>query len=411
MSSVSQDKIASKLAELTSIHGDLFLNPWNDGRIPKSDFANFFGRHAERQRGILSAMTAGCSYSKAYKLSSRCFDTKRWSKIPNRSASCRGLLLKAICSVRQNSEPISEEVWNESLELADAIIFAAKHQLQRLSLVPRLSEAGSFRKAKAAIQKSPSSLWGPKEILAGLRTAETKLAKNARDIPKMFGVLREQPRLRDVAATAIETAQIVFAATAVQSVFNGDAVDPDLFACIGSQYNGWFADAGVAGKTIRQIATHRSPDADALVATWMMQRFVLDGAATQVVFVPRNYVPSTNDNFDAVLDVGREHDPKKLLFDHKPPAFAHRDLHCATSLVFDHAKSIGCSVEMLRDLVDVVHDGDAATRRSKSAAYQASRTNGLHALIKAARCYAESDSMLYHGIAAFLDATYLWPSD
>lgn len=411
MSNSRSNRISAKIDLLTNSHGLVFSSLWNQGKISSSAIPNLFGRHMERQRAIFSAMSDGHSYWKAYELSDEFFDTKRWSKIPRRSSCCRGLVLTSLYWVQQKTELIPDEVRNVGLELADAIVVAAKQQLQRLALVPWQPDAGSFKKAKVARKELPATLLGPKKTLADLRSAKTKLEKNARDIPAMCEFLGEQPSLRDVAATAIETAQMVLGATAIVSVLDVGKVEQNLSAHFGSQYRGWFSDAGVSAGAMLRVATHKLPDADALVATWMMQRFVLDGTGCQVEFVPRNYVPSAGDGFDAVLDVGRKHDPNKLLFDHKPPAFAHRDLHCATSLVFDHARSIGCRVEMLRDLVNVIHDGDAATRRTKSAAYQASGTNGLHALIKAARCYAESDSMLYHGVAAFLDATYLWPSD
>lgn len=44
---------------------------------------------------------------------------------------------------------------------------------------------------------------------------------------------------------------------------------------------------------------------------------------------------------------------------------------------------------------------------SGPAAYRHSRTSGLHAVIAGAREYAQSDQMLYRGIAAYLNAVYL----
>lgn len=126
----------------------------------------------------------------------------------------------------------------------------------------------------------------------------------------------------------------------------------------------------------------------------------------EIEFVQRDYQHEGGRKFDAVLDVGRVHDNRQLFFDHKPPAFQHRDDHCAASLVWEHAKSVGCRVDTLRNLVEVVHDGDAAIRRGKSDQYQQSRENGLHAIVKATRNYAETDRMLYRGIAAYLDVTF-----
>jgi hypothetical protein len=41
----------------------------------------------------------------------------------------------------------------------------------------------------------------------------------------------------------------------------------------------------------RRIATHRQPDADALVAVWLAERFLFAGEPTEIVFVARTYGP------------------------------------------------------------------------------------------------------------------------
>ncbi len=107
-----------------------------------------------------------------------------------------------------------------------------------------------------------------------------------------------------------------------------------------------------------------------------------------------------------MVDEGRTHDADRPIFDHKPAASEYRDTHCPISLVWQHAISAGVDVEHLRDLVELVHDGDAASRRSKSKTYTESRLIGLPAFIKAARSYAKGDPMLYEGIAEYLDANY-----
>jgi len=100
------------------------------------------------------------------------------------------------------------------------------------------------------------------------------------------------------------------------------------------------------------------------------------------------------------------YDPSRRIFDHKPPAFSHRDEECATTLIWKYAQSTGRRVNHLKGLIELIHDGDAATRRSGSQAYRSSQSHGLHAIIKSARSYAQSDSMLYHGIAQYLDAMF-----
>jgi hypothetical protein len=154
---------------------------------------------------------------------------------------------------------------------------------------------------------------------------------------------------------------------------------------------------------MKRIATHSAPDADALVAAWLAQRFLFPGEASEVVFVPRDYRPPPVPAHDAVVDVGRAHDPARLLFDHKPPAFEDRDSTCATRLLWEHLLALGRPVAHLADLVQAVHDGDAVSRRGGSQAYKRSRESGLHALVAAARIQGHPDAGMHALAARWLD--------
>ena len=157
--------------------------------------------------------------------------------------------------------------------------------------------------------------------------------------------------------------------------------------------------------SIKKIATHRQPDADALVSTWLAERFLFADEIVMVVFVGRA-VPKCGWNADCVVDVGNEHDPARLRFDHKPPAFADRNETCATRLVWEHLQRMGADVVYLAALVEAVHAGDSNPPRKGSLVLQQSRTNGFHAFLRQARQLCVTDSALYEAVRHWLNISY-----
>lgn len=109
---------------------------------------------------------------------------------------------------------------------------------------------------------------------------------------------------------------------------------------------------------MKRIVTHKKPDADALVATWLATRYLFDGEEVEVVFVGRSYAVPADPSQDCVVDVGREYDPARLVFDHKPPAFSDRNGTCAARLVWEHLLCLGRPVHHLQQLIQVIHEGD-----------------------------------------------------
>ncbi|MCA9115857.1 MAG: hypothetical protein KDA79_12295 [Planctomycetaceae bacterium] len=69
------------------------------------------------------------------------------------------------------------------------------------------------------------------------------------------------------------------------------------------------------------------------MAASLAERYLFPDGPCIVEFVPRDYIPSPDRPYDCVLDVGRIHDTGRLIFDHKPPAFEHRDEQCVSSLM------------------------------------------------------------------------------
>lgn len=151
-----------------------------------------------------------------------------------------------------------------------------------------------------------------------------------------------------------------------------------------------------------RVATHRKPDADALVSAWLASRYLFDDRRVEVVFVARECSIDKLAQFDCVVDLSCIHDPERLIFDHKPPAFCDRNETCATRLVWKHLLSLRRPVEHLASLISVVHEGDSNPPRRPSAALMASRNDGLHAAVRQARTTLESDKEVFQAVSRWL---------
>lgn len=411
-----ENRRVKKVQELTKAHGPIIEELIQKGQLPLNQLDNFFGRHYERRCLILSLMQNGLSYSRSYQESEGSFDTKKWEKVANRTASCRGLLLRSTADLvaqgllARTCEAEFSQLETIALELAAEakrlLVELACHEFEDTTK-PQTTE----RSRKTQRGHSPVVTFD--QALSNLKTARSKLRKTTRDIPQMADKLGTLPSVHEVAKTAIEIGRLVCGVQVFLAALETDDTPvptnhraKDAWG-IGEEYASWLTGKAPVTGTQKRIATHKRPDADALVSAWMTDRFLFPNDRCQVEFVARSPLFQDDHGYDAVVDIGAQHDPARLVFDHKPPAFRHRDEECASSLVWRHAQSLGCSVDHLESLVELVHDGDAITRRPRSEAYAQSRTNGLHAIIKHAKAYAQSDPMLYQGVAAYLDARYL----
>lgn len=153
---------------------------------------------------------------------------------------------------------------------------------------------------------------------------------------------------------------------------------------------------------MKRIATHKQPDGDALAALWLAERFLFVDEEIEIVFVSRGATIEA----DCVVDVGNAHDPARLRFDHKPPAYADRNQHCATELLWQYLREQGKPVAHLSEWVSVVHEGDSTPPRSPSPALRSSRTEGYHRAVADARQTATDDLSLYRAVAAWLDRQF-----
>ncbi|HRX82500.1 MAG TPA: DUF123 domain-containing protein, partial [Pirellulaceae bacterium] len=155
---------------------------------------------------------------------------------------------------------------------------------------------------------------------------------------------------------------------------------------------------------MKTIVTHKRPDLDAIVSAWLAQDFLFAGQDSQVVFVDRGRVPRLKDSADCLVDVGNEHDPSRLRFDHKPPAFPNRRDSCAAKLVWEYLFACGLELHHLAELIQITFEGD--TLRS-SPALRASRESGPHAkLAELKKCIADDDDDVYHRMVVWLRTSY-----
>jgi hypothetical protein len=152
---------------------------------------------------------------------------------------------------------------------------------------------------------------------------------------------------------------------------------------------------------VKRIATHKQPDGDALAALYLAERFLFRGEPVEIVFISRS---AATMDADCVVDVGNEHDPVRLRFDHKPPAFTDRNETSATRLLWNYLCDHGEPVGHLVDFVSVVHEGDANPPRSPSSSLKQSRADGYHACVASARRQTDSDLQLYATVRSWLDA-------
>ena len=405
------DRSSAKVEVLSDRYGSQFDRAFEAGWLPAGQIDNFFGRHEIRQQKIPELFKSGSSYSAAYTATKLDFDTKRWSKFHLRTAACRGLVLKVACWLSFSEVSVGTSDRKLILSMIDRIEAAVRGQLMSLGK-HHLDESPTPHRLPPPLKDLNLDKQSLEKSITDLRTAASKLEKNVRDAGVAHGVLDGKNSVRNVAQTAIDSGRILRGVESIRShlVRTGTSSTKRTATSdpwgVGEPYSNYFRMSYPEVRDAAQIATHRKPDADAIVSTWLAQRYLFQNRPSTVQFVGRDFGARHFKDFDAVLDVGRVHDPERCIFDHKPPAFDHRNQHCATSLVRNHLSKLGHTVAHLEELVQVVHDGDAATRRSRSIAYAQSRKTGLHAIIHQARSVATNDPVLYRAIALVLDARF-----
>ena len=157
------------------------------------------------------------------------------------------------------------------------------------------------------------------------------------------------------------------------------------------------------------ILSHRRPDLDAIVSAWMARRFLFAGRTATVRFVSQ-LTDKLISSAGCIVDIGKIHDRERLRFDHKEPE-SRRHLTCSAKLLWEHLVEQGHEVEHLRELVELVFDGDSARRRSKSPRYKESRTSGWHARLEGLRGKGWNDQAVFEAMGRELDAAFVIITD
>lgn len=173
------------------------------------------------------------------------------------------------------------------------------------------------------------------------------------------------------------------------------------------------------------IATHTSPDWDAITSCWLLQRF--GGLETaEVVFVNTGRPdPRVIDQAKAVVDTGRIYDPADLRFDHHQMRPGDRHNTCAAEQVAMHLLELGKVDLSIWPIVNLVWAGDIGAARDGA---DWSRQVGIHAVLSGWKRQGHSDEwLLMHGYVILdalaadlrgkaegrrkLDACTVWKSD
>jgi hypothetical protein len=152
------------------------------------------------------------------------------------------------------------------------------------------------------------------------------------------------------------------------------------------------------------ILTHRGPDLDAIVSAWLAERFLFADEPCEVQFVSV-LTDKVIRQADCIVDIGKFHNRGRLRFDHKGVECL-RHITCSAKLLWRHLRKTGHDVDHLRELVELVHDGDSLKRRHGSSRYRESRQSGLHALLADLRGQGLNDHTVYHAMSDKLDAKY-----
>ena len=216
------------------------------------------------------------------------------------------------------------------------------------------------------------------------------VSKIANDVPRVVEMIGVKPTLYQCAKINLEVAKLLQGVRLLRDISQDTPLpqprktrkDFDPFG-IGARYEQYLSSAYDETRFTFSIATHKNPDADALVSSWLASRYGLVNDNARIAFVGRGANPKSLADHYFVVDIGKTHDVLNRRFDRKPPAFANRDETCATRLVWDWLlqQELGSeerkNLIKLKSFVSLVHDRDAVSRRARSPAYKESREAGF----------------------------------
>lgn len=154
-------------------------------------------------------------------------------------------------------------------------------------------------------------------------------------------------------------------------------------------------------ETLR-IAVHVKPGPDALVATWLAERFMCATELSEVVFLPKGHILTRKDGPAWYVEPGRILELIGPNWGCKRQKFAERYATSATGHIWTHLLSEGKPVAHLVDLVDAVHDG-ALTAGTTPVNDQAGLWTKVNLAWKKATARAAGDLATHQAMRAWLD--------
>ena len=401
-----------RLETMLSSEAFEYLNNWAD-RWPYKriiELSNFWYERAER---TIRMIMDGQPVSLAFRYRPGEFDTHSWNEVESRLRRFRGMLLKSAIYQYRIPRNFSESKRQRLIQSINQIRSDCYQILQCTANFPlEPTEFGEFPDSveRAEIDLANRSMLNIGPQINFVASVVGKCADNIPKIPRKLGL---PPTVVQRAVVNIEVMRLLQAAQLLFRMLDGHELPPpertqpgrDPFG-VGPRYARLLSSAESPWDAEFRIATHCNPDADALVSAWLLSRFHWRGLSSKVEFVRGRNSCELN-NYNAVVDIGGCHEPSRLRFDHKQPAFQNRDETCSTKLVWQYLTETGWEVANLSNLVELVHDGDAVSRRGSSIPYSNSRRNGLHAHIDALRQLSESDEMLCNSALLWLDSLFL----
>ena len=367
----------------------------------------------DRARYIIQSMQNGQTTTDAFSYVTGMYDTTEWAEITSCLRRARGKLLCAA----------AKYYWRSSVELTVEERDGAKAELNELKrdLSLLLDQTTAFPLPSlsfgipTAFSEQPIENPGRNQIkdLNAIRLAHSWVKKCLNDVPLIAEMINVAPSQSERAYINIEVAMMTSGVDILENLLADDHSEPfwtphplDPFG-VGKRYAPWLSSVAFSIPPRAEIATHCKPDADALVAMWLAERFQFTNRSCFIRFFDRRTELATLQKYDCKVDVGRIRKEDHRLLDHKPAAFNDPGDICATRRVWDFLRGRGENLDWLKPLVDLVHDGDAVSRHAGSVAFQNSRRHGLHAHIACLQKTVDSDIVVYNATAIWLDALYL----
>lgn len=261
-----------------------------------------------RADAIRSLMSDGRSFTAATKSTFDQYDTVKWLEIPSRIWRARGVLFQAARGLCYDFKTRNLITSCENERKGFKSQAAELQQLCR-DLVGEVARFPLLPQEKGRLPESDQSKpdWNTEikitipQLLGWFKQAHRFVSKCAHDIPLIPEKIHTPPTLVQRARICVEVARIMAALDVIAMTLSVEPSPPakidkrktiDVYG-LGKPFSTWVANAFRAEDMPfeKTIVTHARPDADAVVATWMAERFIFAGKRCRVRFVTSRFGP------------------------------------------------------------------------------------------------------------------------